>query len=403
MPAAQSSPPPPDKPDAQRADAAQRATWVSVWINLLLTGAQMLVGWLAHSQSLVAHALHSLSDLLSDFLVLWASHQGAQPADGQHPYGHARIETAATLLLGVSLVAVGGGIMWQSGQQLASGIGAEPVGWLAFWIAVLTVVAKEGLYRYLIGVARRLHSPLLTANALHSRADAASALVVVVGIGGALLGWAFLDALAAVLMGFMILKMGAELALEALRELIDTGLDENRVAAIRATLLASHGVRGVHDLRTRRMAHQVLVDVHVQVDPRISVSEGHQIAEAARAAILAAHEDILDVLVHIDPEIGNEADQAASRLPSRDVLRPRLERLFADLPRPERMILHYLDGQIEIDLYFTASHLNDGVPPQEIERRFSERARAEPLIRALRLNFVLIGPAPLHPPPAGSA
>ncbi len=386
MPAVQPTPPHPDK---LRAGEAQRATWISVWVNLLLTGVQMLVGWLAHSQSLVAHGLHSLSDLLSDFLVLWASHQGAQPADGQHPYGHARIETAATLLLGVSLIAVGGGIMWQSGQQLASGIGAEPVGWLAFWIAILTVVAKEGLYRYLNHVARRLRSPLLTANALHSRADAASALVVVVGIGGALFGWIFLDALAAVLMGFMILKMGAGLALEALRELIDTGLDETRVETLRAILLASHGVRGVHELRTRRMAHQVLVDVHIQVDPRISVSEGHQIAEAARAAVLAAQDDVLDVLVHVDPEVGDAADMAAGQLPSREILVPQLERLFADLPRPERMILHYLDGQIEIDLYFAASRLEDPDISGQIEARFSERARAEPLIRTLRFNFVV--------------
>lgn len=376
--------------DAARTQAAQRVTWVSVWINLLLTLLQMLVGWLAHSQSLIAHGLHSLSDLFSDFLVLWASRQGAQPADGQHPYGHARIETAATLILGVSLIAIGGGIIWESGRQLASGVSAVPVGALAFSIAVLTVFAKEGLYHYLIHHARALRSPLLTANALHSRADAASALVVVVGIGGALLGWVFLDALAAVLMGFMILKMGGELALEALRELIDTGLDEARVDSLRSVLLASPGVRGVHELRTRRMAHQVLVDVHIQVDPRISVSEGHQIAETARASVLAAQDDVLDVLVHVDPEVGEAADQAASQLPPRELLLPRLDQLFAELPRPERMLLHYLDGYIELDLYFSARQLPAcprGIG--DIEQAFQDRARSEPLIRTLRLNFAL--------------
>ena len=121
----------------------------------------------------------------------------------------------------------------------------------------------------------------------------------------------------------------------------------------------------------------------------ISVSEGHQIAEAARAAVLAAQDDVLDVLVHVDPEVGDAADMAAGQLPSREILVPQLERLFADLPRPERMILHYLDGQIEIDLYFAASRLEDPGISGQIEARFSERARAEPLIRTLRFNFVV--------------
>ena len=334
-----------------RAGEAQRATWVSVVVNLVLTLAQLLVGWLAHSQSLVAHGLHSFSDLLSDFLVIWASRQSAVPADRAHPYGHGRVETAATLVLGVSLIAIGAGILWESGSRLQAGVEAPAVGLLAFWIAVLTVVAKEGLYRYLIGVAEKLRSQLLTANALHTRADAASALVVVVGIGGALLGWTFLDLLAAALMGFMILRMGAELARDAIKELIDTGLDEVQVAAIRATLAATPGVLGVHALRTRRMAHQALVDVHVQVAPMISVSEGHRIAEAARARVLREHPEVLDVLVHVDPEDDLEPDLAATRLPGRETLLPLLQPLLADLPPPERVVLHYLGGQVEVEVF----------------------------------------------------
>ena len=192
---------------AERAAEAQRATWVSVAVNLLMTIAQLVVGWLAHSQSLVAHGLHSFSDLLSDFLVIYASRQSAHPADEAHPYGHARMETAATLALGISLALIGGGILWESGMRLQH-IEVLPVVELsALWIAIATVISKEGLYRYLIRVAERQRSQLLTANALHTRADAASALVVVVGIGGALMGWAFLDLLAAALMGFMILRM----------------------------------------------------------------------------------------------------------------------------------------------------------------------------------------------------
>mgnify|MGYP001432865428 CR=1 FL=1 len=160
---------------ADRAGEAQKATWVSVAVNLVLTLAQLIVGWLAHSQSLIAHGLHSFSDLLSDFLVIWATRQSSVPADLAHPYGHARVETAATLVLGISLLLIGAGILWDSGMRLQEQALLPGVEMGAFWIAVFTVVAKEGLYRYLIHVAKKLRSQLLTANALHTRADAASA------------------------------------------------------------------------------------------------------------------------------------------------------------------------------------------------------------------------------------
>lgn len=373
---------------ADRAGEAQKATWVSVAVNLVLTLAQLIVGWLAHSQSLIAHGLHSFSDLLSDFLVIWATRQSSVPADLAHPYGHARVETAATLVLGISLLLIGAGILWDSGMRLQEQAVLPGVEMSAFWIAVFTVVAKEGLYRYLIHVAKKLRSQLLTANALHTRADAASALVVVVGIGGALLGWGVLDLLAAALMGFMILRMGAGLAWDAIKELVDTGLDETQVEAIRATLRSTPGVLDLHELRTRRMAHQVLADAHVQVNPRISVSEGHRIAESARARVLREHPEVLDVLVHVDPEDDLEPDLAAMKLPGRETLMPLIEPLIADLPAPERVVLHYLAGQVEIDLYFAQSCFTGADSLHAAEERLASRLQAVPMVRVLRLNCV---------------
>lgn len=374
---------------AERAALAQRATWVSVAVNLVMTIAQIIVGWLAHSQSLIAHGLHSFSDLLSDFLVIWASRQSAHPADEAHPYGHARVETAATLVLGSSLMLIGGGILWESGMRLQHVDVLPAVAMSSFWVAVVTVIAKEALYRYLIAVGERLRSQLLIANALHTRADAASALVVVVGIGGALLGWAFLDLLAAALMGFMILRMGAELAWGALKELIDTGLDETQVAAIRETLLATPGVRGLHELRTRRMAHQALVDAHVQVDPRISVSEGHRIAESARARVLRQHPEVLDVLVHIDPEDDLDPDGAAIRLPGRSAVLTSLAPLLAGLPAPEKIVLHYLGGQIEVEVFFGAQALAGVADAGGIQSRLSEALKVHPQIRSLSVHSLV--------------
>ena len=372
---------------AERAAEAQRATWVSVVVNLLMTVAQIFVGWLAHSQSLIAHGLHSFSDLLSDFLVIYASRQGAHPADAAHPYGHARVETAATLILGSSLGLVGGGILWESGMRLQHVEALAPVELSALWVAIATVVAKEGLYRYLIRVAERQRSQLLIANALHTRADAASALVVVVGIGGALLGWGFLDLLAAALMGFMILRMGVELAWGALKELIDTGLEETQVNAIRETLLATPGVLGLHELRTRRMAHQALVDAHVQVDARISVSEGHRIAESARARVLREHPEVLDVLVHIDPEDDLDPDLAAARLPSRQVLLDELAAMLIDLPAPERVMLHYLGGRVEVEIFMAHDFFPDVAALRLAEGVLAQRIKDHPMIRSISLNL----------------
>lgn len=374
---------------AERAAEAQKATWVSVAVNLLMTVAQLVVGWLAHSQSLVAHGLHSFSDLLSDFLVIYASRQSAHPADEAHPYGHARMETGATLVLGASLALIGGGILWESGMRLQH-IDALPVVELsALWVAITTVISKEGLYRYLIRVAERQRSQLLTANALHTRADAASALVVVVGIGGALLGWSFLDLLAAALMGFMILRMGAELSWGAFRELIDTGLDAAQVDAIRRTLVATPGVLGLHQLRTRRMAHQALVDAHVQVDARISVSEGHRIAESARVRVLREHTEVLDVLVHIDPEDDRDPGFVIPRLPSRDVLLRDLQPLLADLPAPEKIVLHYLDGKVEVEVFLGHAFFENGEALRLAEEGIAERLRDHAVVRSISLNCMI--------------
>ncbi|MCL2523240.1 MAG: cation diffusion facilitator family transporter [Betaproteobacteria bacterium] len=376
---------------AARAAEAQRATWVSVAVNLVMTAAQLVVGWLAHSQSLIAHGLHSFSDLLSDFLVIYASRRSAHPPDPDHPYGHGRIETAATLVLGIAMTLVGAGILWESGIRLQDAETLPAVEMIALWTAVATVLSKEGVYHYLFAVGRRLRSQLMIANALHTRADAASALVVVVGIGGALLGWGFLDLLAAALMGFMILHMGFKLAWSAIKELIDTGLDEASVAQIEQSLLAMPGVLGVHDLRTRRMAHQALVDVHVQVDARISVSEGHRIAEAARIRVLAEHADVLDMLVHIDAEADHMTDPAAlAALPDRAEVLAELQQALTGLPPAQRIVLHYLEGAIEAEITVDYAHLAGDAALADLEKTLTERLAAHPAIRSICLNAGIV-------------
>lgn len=333
--------------------AARKSTWVSIFVNLGLTVMQMLAGFFGKSQSLMADGLHSLADLLSDVLVLFANRHGNKHADANHPYGHARIETAASLILGASLAALGVGLLIAAGMRLQHPELVQAVHPATLWVAIVALAAKEGMFRYMLAVAQRVRSQMLVANAWHARSDAASSLVVIIGIVGNLLGYTFLDLVAAAVVGVMIAYMGIQFARDALLELVDTGLDEKEVRAIRNTLKAVPGVMGLHELRTRKMADNALVDAHIIVEPRISVSEGHYIAEAARTAVLKGHH-VMDVMVHIDSEDDAQAKPNA-HLPQRHLLLAHLtSRLGENLPPSTRVVLHYLAGKVEAELLFDA-------------------------------------------------
>ncbi len=331
--------------------AARKSTWVSIFINLCLTVMQVLAGFFGKSQSLMADGLHSLSDLLSDVLVLFANRHGNKRADADHPYGHARIETAASLILGAGLAALGVGLLIAAGMRLQHPSQVQAVHPVTLWVAIVALAAKEGMFRYMLAVAQRVRSQMLVANAWHARSDAASSLVVIVGIVGNLLGYTFLDLVAAAVVGVMIAYMGIQFARDALLELVDTGLDAAEVRAIRNTLKATPGVLGLHELRTRKMADNALVDAHIIVERKISVSEGHYIAEAARGAVLNNHH-VMDVMVHIDSEDDAQAKPNA-RLPQRHLLLSHLaQRLDENLPASTRIVLHYLEGKVEAELLF---------------------------------------------------
>lgn len=375
---------------AERSIAGWRITWVSVVVNVLLVIVQLVVGYVAHSQSLMADAMHSLSDVVSDSLVLFAIRNGSKAADAEHPYGHARVETAASLALGLVLFVTGAGILLSAASRLQNLGSMPPVGVVAMWAAIATLVSKEGLYRYMMRTAQRLRSPMLVANAWHARADALSSLVVAAGVGGALAGFPFADALAAVIVGGMILKSGLGFAWTAIQELIDTSLTEDEVDDIRATIETTPGVRGLHELRTRRMAHQALVDAHIQVSPRISVSEGHHIAESARKRVLDSHAEVLDVLVHIDAE--DDLDPASRRveLPERDVLMGRLESILGeDLTQFEKIVLHFLGQQVEAEVFLPASITPGSERMAQVQARLAERLKRDEWFSDITLNHTI--------------
>lgn len=290
----------PSHSPGERAAAGARSTWVSVGVNTVLSICQILVGLAAKSQGLVADGLHSLSDLVGDFVVLIANRHSQKDADDDHPYGHQRFENAASLVLGLLLLAVGAGMLWSAIGKLDAPEAVETVHVSALWLVLGALATKELLFRYLLSVAKKVKSSMLVANAWHARSDAASSLVVGLGIAGNLAGYPILDPIAAAIVGFMVAKMGWSFGWDALHDLMDRAIDEAESTAIRETLVATPGVRGVHDLRTRKMGDMIVVDVHIEVDAALSVEAGHDIAVEARNRVMQRHR-VLNVMTHVDP------------------------------------------------------------------------------------------------------
>ncbi len=295
---------------AERAAAASRSTWVSVAVNTVLTGIQVTVGVISGSQALVADGIHSASDLVADFVVLLASHHSRKDADVDHPYGHQRFETAASLVLGVLLLAVGVGMLWSAVQKLESPESVPQVHVIALWVAGVALVAKESLFRYMLAVAKRVKSSMLVANAWHARSDAASSLVVGIGIAGNLAGYPILDPIAAAIVGFMVARMGWTFGWDALHDLMDRAVDEAEVEAIRQTLADTPGVANVHDVRTRKMGDMIVVDAHLEVDATLTVEAGHDITVAARQRVMQRHR-VLNLMTHVDPWRRPDLDHAS--------------------------------------------------------------------------------------------
>ena len=382
---------------AQMRDAAparyaiiRRVTLVGAAVDAILALAKVGGGLAAQSQSLVADGVHSLSDLVTDLLVLFAARLARAKPDADHPYGHERIETAATVALGVVLILIGAGIAFDSVWRLFHPEVLQVPAWWAMAIAAVSVGLKEGVYHYSMRAARRFRSRLLEANAWHARSDAASSIVVIVGVGGALLGLGYLDAIAAVIVSWMIGAMGYRLARQSVEELIDTGLEPEQVESIRAALMEIDGVRDLHMLRTRQMGPKSLVDVHILLDdPKLSVSEGHQISESARAELIRRFRDVEDVTVHIDPEDDEEIAQGRD-LGLRGEVEARLRAAWADVPEAEairRITLHYLDGRIQVEVELPLELALERDAPEPIRQRFEQAAEAVPDVSKVRILF----------------
>ncbi|SFL30440.1 cation diffusion facilitator family transporter [Nitrosomonas aestuarii] len=366
----------------------RKVTLIGSVVDFLLGVAKIIAGWMANSQALIADGIHSFSDLLTDFFVLYAAKHAHKEADEEHPYGHGRIETLATVGLGIVLVGIACGIAYDSVHRLNEPEILLVPGGLALAVAVVSVVSKEWVYRYTVAAARRLRSDMLMANAWHSRSDAISSIVVVLGIAGTMYGYPYLDAVAAVVVAAMIAKIGFNLVRSSTRELIDTALDRDEVDAIRRHIFDVKGVRSVHMLRSRKSAGDAFVDVHIQVDPLVSVSEGHQIGDAVRRRLLDAVDVVSDVTVHIDPE-NDESGSPCHNLPHREKIIEALKLCWPQIPASaiDAVTLHYLSGEIQIELDLPIWILSDLNEATELVNELRKASDTLPYVSDVQVRF----------------
>ncbi len=327
-----------------------RVTYIAAAVNVFLTVIKVVFGVLGQSAALIADGVHSLSDLLSDLFVIVAIKMGAREADYEHPYGHRRFETMATVMLGLGLVVIAGGIAWDVSERMLHPERLMVPNRDTMAIAAISILANEWLYQYTKRVGEETRSKLLLANAWHHRSDAISSIVVLFGIAAVLAGYSFADAVAAIIVSLMIAKIGLKLVLESINELVDTSLPEPLVKEIRRAIKTTEGVNGIHLLRTRQMGEDAYVDAHIVVDPRITVSEGHMIGDIVRDKLKTEFDDVVDVLVHVDPE--DDEFKIVDQMPlTRKQIQGYLDEYLGELgDYVDEFRIHYLDGLLELEV-----------------------------------------------------
>jgi len=288
--------------DADFVRAVRRVTLVGLGVNVVLSIVKLALGLIGHSQAVVADALHTFADVTTDLAVLLGVRYWAAPPDAEHPYGHGRIEAVIAAGIGGVVAFTAAGIGWRAVATLRSPDVASPGG-TALAGAVLSIVCKELLYRWTVARGRRIGSIAVTVNAWHHRLDALSSLPAAAAVGLSLVrpSWSFLDHVGAIVVSLICLHAAWSILRPTLGQLTDTAAGRAEVVRIEGIARSVVGVRDVHAVRTRRVGSATHMDIHVLVDPKISVRSGHDIAEAVKRRLLASGLGVADCVVHIEP------------------------------------------------------------------------------------------------------
>jgi len=367
---------------------ARRATVITAIITASLAFLKILLGTLGHSQALLADGIHSFADLFTSALVLFAAKIGVRRPDQDHPYGHRRVETLATVILSLILISVAVSIAYDGLHRIFM---HEPITRPSYYViivAVISILANELLYHYAMYEGNKIDSDLLRSNAWHNRSDALVSVVVLVSIIGSLLGAHYLDAIGAIIISILIFMMAFKLIWRSIKELIDTGVEDHIAQDITQHILQVPGVDAVHQLRTRSHGKNILLDVHIEVDPKISISEGHYISEKVNLSLLEHFEKIIDVTVHIDPE-EEEYFIRSKDLPDRKTILNLLDQRWHNIPsysQIEKTVIHYLRGKLGIEIYLPLSIIdNDTAKKMHLDQAYQNAVKDVSYISMVRV------------------
>ncbi|MEC9296252.1 MAG: cation diffusion facilitator family transporter [SAR324 cluster bacterium] len=335
---------------------ALKVTLLGLAANLILALAKGFIGIIANSSALIADAGHSVSDLLSDGITLWAVRMSSIPKDKNHPYGHGKFETVGSFIIAILLLFTGIGVAGHVFNRMDA-----PVvpGTIALWMAGIAIIVKEALFHVTRMVGRRTGSRVLMANAWHHRSDAISSVAALLGIAGAQLGIPLMDPIAGMLVAGLIIKTGIDIGYESIRELTDETVEEDVISELGKIMSGIEGVDHYHEMRARRMGPHLLVDLHIQVDSMMSISAAHQVAERVRLEILEKLPAVNEVLVHVDAEDDHVGDEGSELLQDIVLMRPQgeiendVKKVLAEIPEIQgitHIYCHYLNQKLTVQV-----------------------------------------------------
>jgi cation diffusion facilitator family transporter len=367
----------------------KKTALIAIIVNGLLGVLKTIGGFLFNSHALIADGLHSLSDLIIDFMVIIGGHWSLQEADEEHPYGHQRIETAMTLFISIFLIFTGVIIGYDAFRSMLHPV-FHPTHSYALILAVFSALANEGLFRYTLKMNHHIDTDLLKACAWHHRSDALTSIVVVIGILASVLGFRRLDNIAAIFVGVIIIKMGWDYTWESIQQLIDRGVELDTNDAITHAIQKTPGVEKIHQLRTRLMGQDIYVDVHVLVDPYISVSAGHYIAQDVHRKLMQKFPKIKDVTVHIDSE-DDEAECPCLNLPNIEEIGNKLIKKWRK-QHPEIIDwnVHFINKEIQLDLIIDPKKVNWDTLSPNLKEEAIEFHSSIKSIRILSENSTIV-------------
>jgi cation diffusion facilitator family transporter len=367
--------------------AGSKVVLVGAGINLLLSLIKGIVGFLTGSVALISDAGHSLGDLATDVIAWFSLRLSRQPRDADHPYGHGKFETMGTLSVALFLVATGVFLLSESIDAI---LHPTETGAWALVAAAASIGLNEWLYHYSMRVARRIRSGVLEANAWHHRTDSLTSVVAFAGIGLNLLGLPAWEGWMAALISCFVGWIGVRLGYQAVQDLLDRSVEPDLIGKLQQALEQIDGVVDCHELRARRMGGDVLVDLHVQVPPDITVSHGHQIAEQVRSQLLAADPAVTEVLVHIDPEADDKYDTPQVQ----DVDDPEnLVRTVATsvegVQSVSHVFCHFIHGCLEIQLHIEVEPTLRVLEASAIAGQVRKALEAQPDIHKVDVHLEL--------------